>query len=116
MKKIDSLQPFFNTLPYSSELFGVYQPLIGWKSKRKEKKWKTPDKLHHRPFVEGLINYFDGITKMDFNEDCAATLSLAEPGEYAGPKEQIGQMMREGLVPSRRFHEPISSIIRMVLS
>ena len=28
------LNKFKNVLPYSSELFGVYQPLLGWKSKR----------------------------------------------------------------------------------
>jgi hypothetical protein len=31
--KID-LSKFRKTLPYSSELFGIYQPLLGWKSKR----------------------------------------------------------------------------------
>jgi len=31
--KID-FEKFKQTLPYSSELYGVYQPLLGWKSKR----------------------------------------------------------------------------------
>ena len=26
---------FRGTLPYASEIFGVYQPLIGWRSRRK---------------------------------------------------------------------------------
>ena len=34
MKKPTNLGEFKNTLPYASEIFGVYQPLIGWKSKR----------------------------------------------------------------------------------
>ncbi len=34
MKKSKDLSAFLNVLPYSSELFGVYQPLLGWKSKR----------------------------------------------------------------------------------
>lgn len=33
MKKVSDLSKFNDTLPYASELFGVYQPLIGWKSK-----------------------------------------------------------------------------------
>lgn len=34
MKKTNDLSAFANILPYSSEIFGVYQPLLGWKSKR----------------------------------------------------------------------------------
>jgi hypothetical protein len=34
MRKSHDLNPFKNVLPYSSEIFGVYQPLIGWKSRR----------------------------------------------------------------------------------
>jgi len=30
----DSLEKFKYTLPYASEAFGVYQPLLGWRSKR----------------------------------------------------------------------------------
>ena len=31
MKRLHDLGPFKNILPYSSETFGIYQPLIGWK-------------------------------------------------------------------------------------
>ena len=34
MKRIKSLEQFTSTLPYSSEIFGVYQPLLGWWSGR----------------------------------------------------------------------------------
>jgi hypothetical protein len=34
MKRINDFFPFTNILPYSSEIFGVYQPLLGWRSKR----------------------------------------------------------------------------------
>ena len=33
-KRITDLTDYTSVLPYASELFGVYQPLIGWKSKR----------------------------------------------------------------------------------
>src|SRR5512132_2391739 len=35
LMKID-LEKFKGTLPYASELFGIYQPLLGWKSKMTE--------------------------------------------------------------------------------
>jgi hypothetical protein len=34
MKRLADLTPYQTVLPYASEIFGVYQPLIGWKSKR----------------------------------------------------------------------------------
>lgn len=34
MKHLTDLTEYKGTLPYASELFGVYQPLLGWKSKR----------------------------------------------------------------------------------
>ena len=35
MNPIKDYAKFVATLPYTSEIFGVYQPLIGWKSRRK---------------------------------------------------------------------------------
>jgi hypothetical protein len=34
MKKIGDLQRYKEILPYDSEIFGVYQPMIGWRGKR----------------------------------------------------------------------------------
>ena len=34
VKAFRDLGDFKNVLPYASEIFGVYQPLLGWKSKR----------------------------------------------------------------------------------
>jgi hypothetical protein len=33
-KRITNLTDYTSVLPYASEMFGVYQPMIGWKSKR----------------------------------------------------------------------------------
>jgi hypothetical protein len=34
MKRLLNLTPYNGILPYASEIFGVYQPLLGWRSKR----------------------------------------------------------------------------------
>lgn len=38
MKRLTDLQTYTGVLPYASELFGVYQPLIGWTSKRQKER------------------------------------------------------------------------------
>ena len=31
------LKPYEGVLPYASELYGIYQPLLGWKSQRTDR-------------------------------------------------------------------------------
>jgi hypothetical protein len=40
VKGITELTEHSGVLPYASEMFGVYQPLLGWKSKRIEQRFK----------------------------------------------------------------------------
>jgi hypothetical protein len=35
IERLIDLSSYKRVLPYDSELFGVYQPMIGWKSRRK---------------------------------------------------------------------------------
>jgi hypothetical protein len=37
-KRVTDLTDYTSVLPYASEMFGVYQPMIGWKSKRLAKR------------------------------------------------------------------------------
>ncbi len=39
VKRTTDLSNYANVLPYASELFGVYQPLLGWKSKRLQERF-----------------------------------------------------------------------------
>jgi hypothetical protein len=49
-----ALDEYKGTLPYASELFGVYQPLLGWKSKRRQKRV-------HRELLQTLEHVIAGI-------------------------------------------------------
>jgi len=62
------LSKFKNVLPYSSELFGVYQPLLGWKSNRiiqrfhpgvRDSKLKIVDALLSKMHPDVEVNIFD---------------------------------------------------------
>jgi len=39
------LELFRGLTPYATELFGIYQPLLGWKSKRK-RHWVKPQSIN----------------------------------------------------------------------
>jgi hypothetical protein len=49
VKRSTSLTPYSGVLPYASELFGVYQPLLGWKSARIEKRFQAGFRNDKRP-------------------------------------------------------------------
>ena len=41
MKRLSDLTSYKGILPYDSELFGIYQPLLGWKSNRMRRRIAT---------------------------------------------------------------------------
>lgn len=65
MKKITNYDQFKNILPYSSEMFGVYQPLIGWKSKRIVRRIEKSTQLQNEFLLDQLIKHFVSQTSID---------------------------------------------------
>lgn len=68
VKRITDLTDYTNVLPYASELFGVYQPLLGWKSKRLEKRFNKGFKNEKFLLLEKLKNQFSDMVNIEFNE------------------------------------------------
>jgi hypothetical protein len=53
---MQDLSPFVGILPYSSELFGVYQPLVGWKSQRTAERFDAARVATQRQINTRLLN------------------------------------------------------------
>jgi hypothetical protein len=84
MKRIRNLQDYKDVLPYASEIFGVYLPLLGWKSKRIA-----------RRFEHGYLGFRDRILSSiaaklrpeytaQFGSDCQIELSEIHPAAAQG--------------------------------
>lgn len=58
MKRISDLTPYTNILPYASEIFGVYQPLIGWRSKRQVERMQRGFTVDLAKARAGLLSRF----------------------------------------------------------
>lgn len=54
MKRTTDLSQYENILPYASEIFGVYQPMLGWRAKRMTHRWE-------RGFSADLAHAFDSL-------------------------------------------------------
>lgn len=59
-KRITDLTDYISVLPYASEMFGVYQPLIGWKSKRVLKRMNSALNPNAEGRFKEILKKFEG--------------------------------------------------------
>jgi hypothetical protein len=83
VKRITDLTDYTAVLPYASELFGVYQPLLGWKSKRIEQRFKEGQRRDRPRLLEKLKREFAGIVKVGYLDNGGVNIEL-EPGVLSG--------------------------------
>src|SRR5262245_55125928 len=68
-KRITDLINYTSILPYASELFGVYQTLIGWRSRRQVRRFAAGSALDTRSMLSHLTRRFAGRADPVFNAD-----------------------------------------------
>ena len=81
MKKINDFTDYVNVLPYSSEIFGVYQALIGWKSKRIQNRIKKAFSNDKNRILNTVYSRFQGNVDLKINENnMLEGINKLEPG------------------------------------
>lgn len=79
VKRITDLTDYTNVLPYASEMFGIYQPLLGWKSIRIKKRFDE-GYMTEKPFIiDRLKNVFAGLADVVYKPDRRVEINL-RPG------------------------------------
>lgn len=66
-KRITDLTDYTSVLPYASELFGVYQPLIGWKSKRIVQRMNKGINADNISKFKNILSRYKGIISPKFD-------------------------------------------------
>jgi len=82
-KRLTDLTDYESLLPYASELFGVYQPMLGWRSQRTIRRVEREG--HGAGFVEALHNRFAGRSQLNINADYMFESGRIELGVLAPP-------------------------------
>lgn len=78
-KRITDLTDYTAVLPYASEMFGVYQPLLGWRSKRSEERFLRGF-LHDKPLLlEKLKTQFKGLVDVVYKDGTLVEIAI-KPG------------------------------------
>lgn len=76
VKRVTDLTGYTNVLPYASELFGIYQPLIGWKSDRLQTRFAVGGRRDQSRLIDTLVDRFEGHASAAFDGSGAATLEV----------------------------------------
>jgi hypothetical protein len=85
VKRITDLTAYTSVLPYASELFGVYQPLLGWKSKRIDERFKEGFQ-NDKPFLlDKLKREFADVVDIKYLEGGQVNIQI-RPGVLRGGK------------------------------
>lgn len=72
MKKSKDLTPFANILPYASEIFGVYQPMLGWSSARSKRRISRGFDNDLRHVLTAVRARFEGDFELTLGDDAEA--------------------------------------------
>jgi hypothetical protein len=85
VKRITDLREYASVLPYASELFGVYQPLLGWKSKRTEQRIRSGYEQDKQQLQQTLLRAFAPMVELVRGDNQQLQINL-RPGVLAGGK------------------------------
>src|SRR5262245_44276221 len=85
VKRITDLTSYTSVLPYASEMFGVYQPLLGWKSKRILERFNQGFQNDRRFLLERLKREFAPILDIKYKENNEVDIQIS-PGVLEGGK------------------------------
>ncbi len=83
VKRITDLTDYTAVLPYASEMFGVYQPLLGWKSKRIDQRFKEGYRNDKPQLIEKLKRKFAPLVDVAFDATGQVRIAI-KPGVLAG--------------------------------
>lgn len=111
VKRITDLSDYTSVLPYDSELFGVYQPLLGWKSKRIADRFARGLEADQHAALQKLLRSFAGIVKIAYKPgggiDIQVDKGLASAGKISSFDSIVLQTVAEKLPPYTAYKPSI---------
>lgn len=78
VKRITDLRPYSSVLPYASEMFGVYQPLLGWKSRRIQERLAQGYRNDRRSILDNLTRQFAGQAEVAYRDSNQVDIKISE--------------------------------------
>jgi hypothetical protein len=92
-KRLTDLIDYTAVLPYASEMFGIYQPLLGWKSKRIERRFQQGFLNDKQRLVDRLKAQFTGRVHVRYEADCQVRIELRPGALEAGRAKSFDSLV-----------------------
>ena len=91
MKRTTDLSRYESILPYASEIFGVYQPMLGWRAKRMARRWERGFSVDQARAFEALYRKFKGQFEFTLDErQSMARIAKLEPAALSASETRFG--------------------------
>lgn len=113
MKTSKDLTPYTNILPYASEIFGVYQPMLGWRSKRTRLRIDKGFRVDVSRAFDSLYRKFKGRFEFTLDERKALqSIRRLEPAVLSSDAPRSGssfvmESIARALPPLERYDDSI---------
>jgi hypothetical protein len=113
MKATGDLSSHTNVLPYASEIFGVYQPMIGWRSKRIGERMERGFANDRMSISRAVLAKFEGIYELDAGRGGSATRVVdLGPGRLAtsrtrGADTFVAEAIARDLPPLEEYDDSV---------
>ncbi len=95
VKRITDLTDYTNVLPYASEMFGIYQPLLGWKSVRIKSRFNEGYEREKPFIIDRLKNVFAGLADVVYKPDRRVEINLRPGALDAGKFRSYDSVLLE---------------------
>lgn len=94
-KNLTDLIDYTAVLPYASEMFGIYQPLLGWKSKRIANRFNQGLVNDKQALLRTLRRQFIGLAAVRYGDNCEARIELSPGSLEAGSLRSFDSVVLE---------------------
>lgn len=96
-KKLAELIDYTTVLPYASEMFGIYQPLLGWKSKRIAARFDRGFSKDKVVLLDRLKSQFVPRVDVRYDPDCRIEIDLRPGAVASGIRKSFDSLLLEKL-------------------
>jgi hypothetical protein len=107
VKRITDLRPYTAVLPYASEMFGVYQPLLGWKSKRITERIRQGYENDRQLALEKLMRQFAGRIEVTRRDDNELDITIREGALQTGALRKYDSVVLRQLAAALPPHDQL---------
>src|SRR4029079_2168874 len=100
VKRIKDLQQYAGVLPYDSEIFGIYQPLLGWKSSRIAERFESGLRRDKAQIIKNLERQISHSIKTDYEYAVKVHVEIAAGDVQDGAKRNVDSVVLQRISES----------------